>query len=144
MNIVELIGFVITMIALGMLSHKQKKEAKRRAQEEPDEYNEERLKHDPAVQQLLRSLNIDIPPEKPSRKKEQYFEDEEEEEEAEPTPPIPTISKNIPVRQMRRHEFKNAYRQKMHATIIKGEILKKISLKEAMILHVILGPPKGQ
>lgn len=140
MNFVELIGFVITMIALMMLSYKQSKEARRKhREEEPDEDSPERLKQDPAVQHLLRTLNIDISP--PRRKLRREIVEEEEEDVSIPLPSPP--SQIVADYTFKPRKAIKAYSVQKNQSRLQGDLLKKVSLKEAMILHVIFGPPKG-
>lgn len=88
MNIVEFIGFIITMAALMILSIKRSREEKK-IRENPELYAKQKKEQEKALKELLRSMNLDVK------------EDEEEElEEAIPPPPPP----EEPLPQRRTHE----------------------------------------
>jgi hypothetical protein len=142
MSFIELIGFVITMISLSMLSYQSSKE-KQEQREDPEEYSPEMLKQDPAVQELLRSMNIKIPQKRASPKRPKKYVQEEEDDYS-PLPPTPVEPPIVfkPSKSLTTGD--KAYKLERQHSYIKNDLLKRVSLKDVMILNVIFGKPKGQ
>ena len=146
MNLIEFIGFIISMVALFVLMHKQSKEAKRR-KEHPEEFAEEQVEEEAALQELLHTLNIQQQPTPPvinskkvtrARPREVQVPRVKEEE----LPPSKIKLAKVPPK-----KFIDPYKKSHidHAKLkSKKDLLKKISLQDAVVLSAILGPPKGQ
>lgn len=142
MTLIELIGFMITMVAFFLLIAKQARDERRRRQN-PEAYEEEaEQEHQETIKHFLRSLNIEIPEDTPPPKKE--------------LPPVPKVlePEEIEAPALKRKSlFRDPYalhkpfehgekRKKQQSRV--GQMLKgKDSLRQAVILKEVLGAPKA-
>lgn len=151
MNFIEVIGFLVVMLLFLLLIMKQARDERRRREEHPEAYIEELEEQEAALKQLIESLQT-------------------EEEKEELPPPVPVeeelkIEVPTPLRlysKKRKEVFRDPYKEKKPGTEELGPyheeayvILQKQqarvnrllgkaeSLKDAIILKEILGPPKG-
>lgn len=159
MNLIEFIGFIITLAAMTAILFKKKLEDRER-RKNPEKFSENEALRRENLKQMLKSLNLDI--------------EEEEEEEVQYRPPPPLPPKNTPsnfkreipaVQKKTTVEQKNdpyrsshfvgsAYTQPEHDayaivsrhTVSKGqsEIQSLKSKKEMIVLHEILSRPKSE
>ncbi len=152
MNFTEFIGFIITLLAFFLLVGKQARDERKRRQN-PELYEEEQMKQQEAVKELLKSLNIEVdsemlPP---------------QEEEVPPPPPEeikPPVKKPPVPRRLAEFDRKDVYKdpyamknqfkhekpyqlKEIQQKHIKKLVKKSGSLKDAIVLKEILGPPKG-
>lgn len=93
MDLIEFIGFVITILALLVIATRRTMEERRRRRD-PEAYEKEQEEQRKALRQTLREMHIDL-----------EDEDEEEEEEEEPTSPPPV--QNIPKPRTQRIVYDN-------------------------------------
>jgi hypothetical protein len=144
MNFIELIGFIISMVALFLLMFKQSKESKQR-KEDPENYIEELQDEEVALQELLHSLNIREKPNRSvieSKMKPALLEDFQ----GSPESPKQKTSSPIQMTKLQPKKFINPYKQTnltQPKFSSKANLFKRVSLKEAMIISSILGPPKS-
>ncbi|HEY4832935.1 MAG TPA: hypothetical protein VIH61_10295 [Waddliaceae bacterium] len=145
MNLIELIGFIISMVALFLLMFKQAKEAKRR-KEHPEEDTEELQEEEAVLQELLHSLNIQNPngrsPAMNPRIKMSL--PQKSDLPKEPEGPLRHPVKMARLQQKKfidPHQKAYSTESKLHT---KKDLLKRVSLKEVVVLSTLLGPPKGQ
>lgn len=145
MNLIEFIGFIISMVALFVLMYKQGKETKRR-KEHPEEFSEEQLEEEAALQELLQTLNIQQKPEQAPpiinpqivKRANEIRVPRVQEEEIPQTPIKPAKSQS--------KKFIDPYKKSyISQTKLppKKNLLKSISLQDAVILSTLLGPPKS-
>ncbi len=144
MNFIEFIGFFITMVAFFLLMVKQAMDQRKRRAS--PEYTEEEEQEEENLEQLLKSMDIDLQEEAPKIKNKKKISQ---------TPPPPLIEEQTTVQAPKEKLFKdyyalkdihkNAYAQKVtkQPSRAKKMIRGKFSMREAMILREILGPPKS-
>lgn len=156
MTFIELIGFIITMVAFFLLVAKQARDERKR-RENPEAYEEEMEQQQEAVKDLLRSLNIEVPEERP----------------APPPSPSPSLEKmekteavlikenkmpqsirvaeldfgdvfRNPYAERKGFEHQDAYaKRKQQHSRVKKLLRETGSIKDAVILKEVLGKPKG-
>jgi hypothetical protein len=137
MSIDELIGFVVTMVALGVLYYKNKQEAKHR-REHPEEFEEKERKKQRDLKQLFKEMHIEL-----------EEEEEEEEEDYVPLPPPPPpqapIKKIAPVKSLPQIKKEDAYTIKASKAPAAHPFSKKTpSAKEMILYHEIFSRPKSE
>ncbi len=146
MDFNEILGFIITMLAFFMLFSRQLKDAKKRKEgsQDPSLETEEQ---DPAIKEILKSLNLEELPienapktiQKSAKKKSKVHDQTEQEQVFHPEKP--KVMKTKPSAMEMEH--KKAFRIQKHPYKLPHELLKNTTLKDAMLLREILGPPRG-
>lgn len=118
-DISQFIGFIITMLAFGILVMKQVRDGLRRKTQQVES------PEDPEIEDLA----IKAMPVAKIAKQEIEKSDYEMNEVAKPT--------------KKKHKARDPYAHQQTHTHSYALMLKKISLKEVILLREILGPPKG-
>ena len=140
MNFIEFIGFIISMVAFVLLMFKQAREARQRKNlPEEEAGNENPQTEEAALHDLLQVLNIQQKPHTPSVV-----------DPVLPPPPLPPpppeesqTTKTKPEKPKFFDPHQKAYNTPLK-THPKKNLFNKVSLKDAIILSILLGPPKGQ
>lgn len=138
MTFIELIGFIVTIVAFFLLSIKSSIEKRKRSSMPPEQVEEE---EESDLEEALREMGIELKKQPALPKKKVKH------------PPPPVNAPEEPKKNTR-DIFKEHYKTDFHEDAyrheverVKGErarkLLKHGSLKDAMILREILGPPKA-
>lgn len=156
MTFIEFIGFIITLIAFFLLVMKQARDERKRRQN-PEAYEYEEQQQQEAIKDLLRSLNIEVPEERPAPKPPPP-PPQVEIEEALPMPikesKIPQSMRlaafdygdafRDPFAKRKAFEHGDAYvKRKQQQSRVKQLLRETDTLKDAVILKEVLGKPKG-
>lgn len=160
MTFIELIGFIITMFAFFLLVAKQARDERKR-RENPEAYQEDEEQQQEAIKDLLRSLNIEVPEEKPAPPSPPTPPPQMEVRIEEEVPAPPVQESKIP-KSMRLAKFDygnvfrdphskrkvfdhgDAYLKRMQQqSRVKNLLRETDSIKDAVILKEVLGTPKG-
>lgn len=165
MSVIEFIGFVITMIVFFILILKQGRNQRRR-REHPEEFEEE-FEQQETMQELMESLNVRLekkappkqPPPPPTFLEEEKEEDrrliEAERLRAEEMANIQLSGKELVGKKdvftdvyagkesLQPHHEEGYVKWKKQRSRVQKKLKEPDSLKEAIILREILGPPKG-
>ena len=133
MTFIEFIGFIIVMLALFFLMLRRARDEKYR-RDHPEEFEQELKGQQLAMREFLESLNIEV-------------------EEEKPPPPPPVEEEELAIEEPLRSKVieekvfenphKDVYAIKRRAASRARDILKGGALKDAVILHEIIGPPKA-
>lgn len=151
MNFTELIGFIITLLAFFLLVGKQARDEKKR-REHPELYENEEQEQQEAVNELLKSLNIEVDSEILPPKKEEPPPPPLVEEKKPQKAPVPRRLMELDRKDVYVEHYSksaildhgNAYAiQKEGYSRIKQSLKNSHTLKDAIILKEVLGPPKG-
>jgi hypothetical protein len=165
MNLIEFLGFVIVMIAMGVIMAKRAYEDHQR-RKHPEKFAEEKKAKEEAMKEFLRSLNIEVESEEeavavveskpapPKRSVNDAFTFHRDLEDRAPTSEVaerefevgldtrfelPKARIASPSLQISR--TKDAYLLAKHPSL--SARLVQGNLRDAIILRDILGPPKG-
>ncbi|MGA8165565.1 MAG: hypothetical protein WB791_11215 [Waddliaceae bacterium] len=161
MSVIEFIGFIITMIVFFLLILKQGRDQRRR-REHPEEFQEEEREQQEGMQELMESLNIRLgkqaPPKRPPppprliEGEEDRLLIEAQRLQAEEIGILPSLEqekavfKDIYAKSLVQapQPHHDAYRQlEKQRSRIQKKLNEPDSLKQAIIVREILGPPKG-
>lgn len=148
MNLIEFIGFLISLLAVIVLMTKRR-QIERYKKEHPEEFEKEELQKEEALKAFLKTLNIEMEEEKKATPAPPAVNHPKRTEKPKKTKSQPTPAMQLP---LQKGSWKNNLKpQTIEYQVIKlgrnprvRNILKNApSLKEMVLYREILGPPKS-